>query len=233
MLILAYTDALGVDLDKLSKWIHQTTSYRDSSTNGDILIRELFASNLRGRIDRGTILTDSKDLGLGSLSLFLGVDIVATCQHILDEIVGLTTGSTITDGDGFDLVFLNHLLNGDSRLRAFVYRRMGEDGIMMQQVALCIETNHLTTCTESRIDAHDAFLSEWSTQEQLTQILCKDPYGFLIGTLFTECSEFCLDSRFEQSFVTILDGLCNEFTARGVAIDIMALQTFYGFVVVR
>ena len=109
---------------------------------------------------------------------------------------------------------------------------MGEDGIMMQQVALGIEADHLTTCTESRIDTHDTFLSERCTQEQLTQILGKDTDGFLVGTFLTKCCEFRLDGRFEQPLISILDGLCNEFAAGGVAIDIMALQTFYGFVIV-
>ena len=103
---------------------------------------------------------------------------------------------------------------------------------MMQQVALGIETDHLTTCTESRIDAHDTFLSERCTQEQLTQILCKDTDGFFVGSFLTTCCEFRLDGWFEETLVSILDGLCNEFAAGGVAIDIMALQTFNGFVIV-
>ena len=164
MLILSHADALGVDLHQFGKGIHQTTSYRDSATNRHILIRELLASRLRGRIDGCTVLTDRKDLGHYSFAT-RGSNVIATCEDILNEVIGLATGCAIADGDGFNLVFLYHLLNGDSRLRAFVYWRMGEDGIVVQQITLCIEADHLTPCTEARVDAHHTFLTKWRTQQ--------------------------------------------------------------------
>ena len=99
VLILSHTDALGIDLHQFGEGIHETATYRDSTTNGDILIRELIAGYLRGGIDGGPILADGKDLGLGGLCLLLGIDIITTRQHILDEVVGLTTGGTIADGE--------------------------------------------------------------------------------------------------------------------------------------
>jgi len=165
VLILSHANALGVDLDQFSQRVHKSAAYGDSTADSDILIRELVAGNLRGGIDRGPIFTDCKDLRFGRLILFLGIDIVAASQDILDEIIGFAAGCSITDGDGFDLVFLNHLLNGDGRLGALVDRRVGEDGFMMEQITLCIEANHLTTSTESRVDAHDPFLTKGCTKQ--------------------------------------------------------------------
>ena len=47
----------------------------------------------------------------------------------------------------------------DGGLHEVVDRRVGENGLVVQQVALGIETHHLAAGTESRVDAHDALLS--------------------------------------------------------------------------
>ena len=64
VLILTYANALGIDLHQFCEWIHQSASYGNSSTNSYVLIRELIARNLRGRIDRGTIFADDKTLNI-------------------------------------------------------------------------------------------------------------------------------------------------------------------------
>ena len=46
VLILAYTNALRIDLYKFCQRIHQTTTYRDSTTNSHIFIRKLIACYL-------------------------------------------------------------------------------------------------------------------------------------------------------------------------------------------
>ena len=46
VLILAYTDALGVDLHQFGKRVHKSTAYRNGTTYGDILIRKLITGNL-------------------------------------------------------------------------------------------------------------------------------------------------------------------------------------------
>ena len=63
VLVLSYTNALGVDLDEFCEGIHQATTYRDGTTNSDILIRELVAGYLRGGIDGSAIFGYHKDLG--------------------------------------------------------------------------------------------------------------------------------------------------------------------------
>ena len=76
----------------------------------------------------------------------------------------LAAGRTITDGDGLNLIFLDHLLDGDGSLCPLVDGWVGEDGLMVEQVALGIEAHHLTASTEAWIDAHHPFLSKRRTQ---------------------------------------------------------------------
>ena len=102
----------------------------------------------------------------------------------------------------------------------------------MQQIALCIETDHLATRAEARVDAHDALLAEWGGEQQLAQILGKDADGLFVGTLLAECHELGLDRGLEQTLVAILDGLADQALAGTIATNVVALQTLDGLVVV-
>ena len=64
MLILADTYTLGIYLHKLGKWIHKSSTYRNSTTNSNILIRKLLACSLGCRIYRCTILANHKNINI-------------------------------------------------------------------------------------------------------------------------------------------------------------------------
>ena len=61
VLILSYANALGINLHKLSQRVHQSSSYRDSTSNRNVLVRELVACYLRCRIYRSSILANHVD----------------------------------------------------------------------------------------------------------------------------------------------------------------------------
>ena len=208
VLVLSYANALGVDLDEFCEGIHETTTYGDGTTYSDILIRELVAGNLRGGIDGGTIFADDKTLNI-ALTIIFCVEIIAACEDVADEVVGFARGCAIANGDGFNLVFLQHLLDSHCCLHAFVDRRVGEDGLMMEQIALRIKAHHLTTSTETRIDTHHPFLSEGCAQQQLTEILRKHADGLIVGLFLADGSKFCFNGRLEQTLITVLNSLCH------------------------
>lgn len=90
---------------------------------------------------------------------------------------------------------------------------VGEDGFMVQQVALFVETNHLASSAESRVDAHDSFLSKWCREQQLTKVLGKNADGLFVGSFFAQGSKFVFDRRFQEPFVTVFDSLFDKFSA--------------------
>ena len=233
VLVLSYADTLRIDLYQLCQGIHQSAAYRDSSTHGDILVRELFSGNLRGRIDGCAILADGKDLWLRQFVFLPGIDIITTSQDVFDEIIGLTTGGAVADGDGLNLILLNHLLNSDGRLSPFVNGRMGEYGIMMEQIALCIETDNFAAGSEAGVDAHDTLLAQGSTKEQLAQVLGKHTDGFFVSPFFAQSSELRLDGRFQQTFIAIVDCFADQLSARCVTIDVVALQFVCSLFIIR
>ena len=159
VLILSHADALGINLHEFCQRIHQTASYRYGATHGDILIREFVACNLRSGIDGGTILGDGEYLRLRQFFSLLGIDVIAASEHILDEVVGLAAGCTVADGDGLYLELANHLLDGQRCLCALVDGRVGEDGFVVEQIALSVETHHLAARAEPRVDAHHPLLT--------------------------------------------------------------------------
>ena len=80
----------------------------------------------------------------------------------------------------------------DSGLHAVIDGRVGEDGLVVQQIALCIEADHLTARTEAWVDAHDALLAQGGTEQQLAQILGENADGFVIGLLLAQVVELRL-----------------------------------------
>ena len=102
-------------------------------------------------------------------------------MQVADEVGGLTTGCTVADGDGFDMIILHHLFHMNSGLHAVVYWWMGENGLVVQQIALCIETHHLAARAETRVDTHHALLAQRGGQQQLLQVVDEHVDGFLVG----------------------------------------------------
>ncbi len=70
VLILSDTDGLGVELDQLGQRILQAARDGDGSSNGQVEIGELLASDFGSRVDRraGFIHSDAEDGGEGSPS---------------------------------------------------------------------------------------------------------------------------------------------------------------------
>ena len=117
-------------------------------------------------------------------------------------------------------------------LHAMIDGRVGEDGFVVQQVALRIKADHLTTRAETGVDTHHALLSQWRTKQQLTQILGKYADSLFVSLLLAEVHELCLYRGQQQALVTVLYGLCHQSLAGSVATNIVTLQTLYGLVVV-
>ena len=153
MLILSYADALGFNLHQLGQRVHQSSADGDGTTHRHVIVRELLAGNLRCRVDRGSVFAHHEHLKLAVITL------------VGHEGFGLTAGCTVTDGDGLYLVLLYQLgeLAGGEAMFAFWGMRI--DGLIVQQVALCVETNHLASRAIPRVDAHYPFLSQRRSQE--------------------------------------------------------------------
>ena len=120
----------------------------------------------------------------------------------------------------------------DGGLHTVVHGRVWEDGFMVEQVALGVETHHLAARPEARVDTHDTLLAQRRRKQQLTQIFGKHADGFFVGLLLAQVDKFGLDARFEQPSVAVLHSLGNQPSAGCVTVDVVALQALDTLVVV-
>ena len=210
VLILPHSDALRVNLDKFGQRIHQSTADAYSATHRDILIRKLLAGCLRCRIDRRAILADDEDR--------------EPCPYLLDKLLRLAAGRSIANGDSLYLIVVDHLLQVHLRLHPVVHGRMGEDGFVVEQIALRIQTYHLAARTETRVDAHHALLSQWGREQQLTHVAHKHIDGFLVGLLLAQRGKLRLYRGFQESLVAIFYRFGHQLLAFALSTNIAALQ---------
>ena len=69
------------------------------------------------------------------------------------------------------------------------------DILIMQQIALRVETNNLTSGTESGVDGEHPFLSQRWSEKKLAEVLGEYANRFIVGFLFGLGGKFCLDRR--------------------------------------
>ena len=62
-----------------------------------------------------------------------------------------------------------------------VHGWMREDGFMVEQRALRIETHYFATRAKAWVDTHDALLTQRCRQQQLAQVLSKYTDGLLVS----------------------------------------------------
>ena len=91
---------------------------------------------------------------------------------------------------------------------------MGVDGRVVQQVALRIECHDLTSRAESRVDGHDALLSQRRREQQLAQVFGENPDRLVVGLLLGRRELFGLDRGAHQAFERVGDGRFHPFARR-------------------
>ena len=138
VLILSDTDALGVDLDEFGQGVHESAANRDGPADGDILVGEFVAGHLGGAVDGGAVLADDEDGGgaRGGITATHSGPVRGRCQTLGNKVLGFAAGGAVADGNGFDVVVVDHLQHVHGGLHTVVDGRVGEDGLVVEQVAL-------------------------------------------------------------------------------------------------
>jgi len=221
VLVLAHTDGLGVDLDELGEWVHEPAADGDRAADRDILLGELLACDLGGRVHRGPALIDHDDLWLAG-------EIEAA-----DERLSLATGGAVADGDGLDLVAPAHV---GELVRRFLHAAVAlgwVDGVGVQELALCVEADDLAAGAEAGVDGEDALGAERGGQKQLPQVLGEDLDGFVIGALLALHSRLGLHRECQEALVAIMHGGADLLRCGAVAEDELLLEELDGVVLRR
>ena len=101
----------------------------------------------------------------------------------LYEFFGLTPSRTVPNCHRLNLILFNQRGEFATRACPLLLRLVGINRFIMEQVALSVETHHLTSRAEARVYTHDALLSERSGKEQLLEVCGKHTNRLFIRTL--------------------------------------------------
>ncbi len=91
VLVLPDADRLGIDLDQFGQRVHEPPADGHGAAHRHVLVGELLAGHLRGRIDRCAALVDHDDRN------------VARELQAADERFGLAAGGAVADRDHLDV----------------------------------------------------------------------------------------------------------------------------------
>ena len=146
VLVLSHANAFGIDFHQFAEGVHEAASYADGSADGDVVFGELTAGQFGGTVDGGSVFADHNG------------DDLAFEAAALDNLFGLAPGGAVADGYGLDVEGLDkgfELGNGGA---FFTYRGEGVDGLVVEQLPLCIEADGFAAGAEAGVDGQDALL---------------------------------------------------------------------------
>ena len=143
-------------------------------------------------------------------------------MQMLHEILGLTSCGSVAYGYGFNLVLFYQCLDFCSRLTSLIVGRVGENSLVVKEVSLLVQADHLTARAESRINAHNCLLTQWRGHQQLLQVACEYPYSLSVSKFLRRCSEFIFNRWLKQAVVRVLNSLIHQLRNLGFAAHVMA-----------
>ena len=124
-------------------------------------------------------------------------------MEAFDKFFRFATSRTIAYGNSFYLILFYETVKFETRTGILILRLMRKNCLIVEQVSLCIKTYDLTTCAETRIDTHNAFLTQWRSKKKLFQVTGKDMNSFFISLMLALSGKFSLDARTKQTLVSI------------------------------
>ena len=155
VLILTYSQILGVYLYKFRKRIHKPSSYGYRTPDGHILIGKLLPGSLRSAVDRSSVFAHCPDLAaLRETKPF-------------DEFGALPAGSAVPQGNGFNIIFVQQRLKRYYGFNLLILRRMRKHYRMVQKLSLTPQAHYFASVSESRINSHRPFLAHRRAEQQL------------------------------------------------------------------
>ena len=165
----------------------QATGNGCRAAQAHVHIGHLLRGEFTGRVHGSARLADHHFLDLRTIP-----NAISQAGQLFDQVtgqfVGFTAGSTITNGDQVDLVFLAQL--GQCEERAFPvlarFVRVNRRGI--DQLTRGVHHGHFHAGADARVKAHDHARASGRSQQQVAQVIGKDLDGDFFG-LFAQAGE--------------------------------------------
>ena len=93
---------------------------------------------------------------------------------------------------------------------------VGEDRVVVQELSLPVEADDLAARAEAGVDGQDVLLPQRGRQQQLPQVVGKDPDGRLVGALLRLEPGLRLHGPAQQALVAVVDGFPHLLRGRAL-----------------
>ena len=184
MLVLAYADGLGLDLDQFGQRILQAAGNRHRAAQAHVQIRELLGSQFRGRIHRCARFRHD---GAGQVQLRLGA------HQVAHQLVGLARGRAVADGHQRHLVRGAQARQRGQRAGPVVARLVRVDGGRFQQLAGVVHHSYLHAGAHAGVQSHRHPAAGRGGQQQILHVQAEHADGLFLGLLAQDVDQLALD----------------------------------------
>ncbi len=181
MLVLAHTNALGIDLHQLRQWVLQTARNRSCPAQAHIHIGHFLRGKFAGRVDRSPRFADHH---LGDVFFSLGRQF----DQIGGQLVRLTAACAIANGNQVHAMLFHQLGQGVQRAFPVFARLVRVNGRGVHQLAVAVHHGHFHTGANAGVQAHYGLGSGRRSQQQITQVVAKYLNGHLL-CVFAQAAE--------------------------------------------
>ncbi len=117
-----------------------------------------------------------------------------------------SAGRTVSHRDGFNLKLFTQGFYLPGFFKGLFFRHMGENRVMMKQLALPVQADDFASGSESRVYSHHTFCAQWRGEQKLAKIFHEHPDGFSLGPFFCGKPGLGFHGTGKKAFVAVLYG---------------------------
>ena len=192
VLILAYANRFGVDLNELSQRVLQAARNAGRAAQAHIHIGHFLRCKFAGAVDRSTGLT-YHHFGDG----VFGVQLGQLLDQVASQFVGFTAGSAVANGNQVHTILLAQLGQGEEGAIPVTtgLMRIHRGGI--DQFASGIDHRHFHTSAYAWVKAHHRLGASGGGQQQVAQVIGKHFNGHRLGVVAQAGKQVALGAQAE------------------------------------
>ena len=201
MLVLSDTDRFRIDLNELRQRILQAAGDRNRASKRNVIVRELFGSELGRGVDARAGLGND-DVGNRRQAKLTSHRIVFF-QSLGEELFGFAGSGSVAKRDELDLVFAHHALDLAAGFRHTDCAGGRVDHAGRKHLSGRIDNCELASGSEGRVKAKDGLAGDRLRHQKLLQVLLKD-LDCLILRFFSQIrANFIFNRRSNETLVRI------------------------------
>ncbi len=150
-----------------------------------------------------------------------------------DERLGFPAGGAVADGDGLDLEPLAQGRDLDGVRRGRALDVVQVDHVVVLQLSLPVQAHDLASRAKARVQGQDVLAAQGRGQQQLPQVVGKDPDRLLVGPFLGLHEDLGFHRGGHEPLVAVEGGLADQDRAGRLPFDEQDFESSRRFVLGR